>query len=95
MTASIFHIPVPRVTAVADTDEQLDLAEYATFVGPLFEGDLLSPLVPNHSPPVHFLSGPGSDLLAIAAFSANADISKRRNILTPQFTLYRNPQRNV
>jgi hypothetical protein len=37
----------------------------------------------------------GSDLLAIAAFSANADISKRRNILTPQFTLYRNPQRNV
>jgi hypothetical protein len=37
----------------------------------------------------------GSDLLAIAAFSANADISKRHNILTPLFTLYRNPQRNV
>jgi hypothetical protein len=41
---------------------------------------------------VHQASQAGSDLLAIAAFSANADISKRRNILAPQFTLYRNPQ---
>jgi hypothetical protein len=43
MTASVFHSPVPRVRTVADTDERLDLAQYATFVGSLFEGDLLGP----------------------------------------------------
>jgi hypothetical protein len=73
-----FHIPVARVTAITDTDEQ-QYCQILTLVGPLFQE----------------ASRAGSDLLAIAAFSANADISKRRNILTPQFTLYRNPQRNV
>jgi hypothetical protein len=36
-----FRIPIPRATMIADTDEQLDVAEHVTFVCPLLEGDIL------------------------------------------------------
>ena len=36
-----FRIPIPRATVIADTDEQLDVAENVTLVCPLLEGDFL------------------------------------------------------